>query len=407
MTDESDQDPTERSLRLVVVSEEFSGTVSGGAHVRHRFCELASEWGHDITVLTTKSEGKPRRETVNGINVIRLTPTSPESVRGGNPLALAYRILFSMAVFVYLFAYLLRNQADGVHSASTAAHGAVKIATTIFSVPMTTFLGLTQSATQVNASPISTGLERINFELFMGDVVFCRTPETKRVAERHTDAPVEILHGILHRQKIERVLKESAHGTDTETETTPRQDRTNSLNDGRTAAYTNDPASTTLAVVGRLVPIKNPVGGISIFEALPDGYELLFVGDGPERDTLETKASGIDGVHVLGQLPHEATLKLIADVDALVIPSYAESYGAVVFEALALGTHVFAPPLGVLPTIEHERLHITDYDNIPATISKTTLDDATPDKRVLEKYSMGAYTETTLHTHRQLAAQDN
>lgn len=384
MTNTSDLDSTERSLRLIVVTEEFSGTISGGAHVRHRFCELADEWGHNIMVLTARKDDAPRRETLGDIDIIRLTPTSPDFVQGLNPLALVYRLLFSLALFVYLMTWLPWNRVDGLHSASTASHWAVKTLSVLFNIPVVNFLGLTQSATSTDTSLFASLLEWANFRLFMGDVVFCRNSGTKTLVSRYVNSEVEILHGILNRPKIEGAIERTPNVTARE--------------------FVSSDAGYVVSAVGRLVPIKNPTGSIDILADLPSEYELVVIGDGPERTAVERQAMETNGrAHVLGRLPHNQTLDVIATADALVLSSHAEAYPSVVFEALALGTDVFARPVGILPELEHERLHVAPFERLAEEIANRDLSNRNPDFGYLDSYSIERYTATVLNTHARLA----
>lgn len=68
---------------------------------------------------------------------------------------------------------------------------------------------------------------------------------------------------------------------------------------------------------------------------------VTIVGDGPERNSLEAMAKQLgDNISVdfLGALPMEETQKVIASNDVLVLPSLHDGWGAVINEAMTLGT---------------------------------------------------------------------
>jgi glycosyltransferase involved in cell wall biosynthesis len=98
-----------------------------------------------------------------------------------------------------------------------------------------------------------------------------------------------------------------------------------------------------LIFVGRLIPLK--ACDIAIRSAAPflrDGTARMKVlGNGPERAPLErlVRSLGIqERVNFFGRLPHLEALNHIREADVMVFPSLREFGGAVVFEALALGT---------------------------------------------------------------------
>jgi D-inositol-3-phosphate glycosyltransferase len=112
-----------------------------------------------------------------------------------------------------------------------------------------------------------------------------------------------------------------------------------------------------LLFVGRFAPIKGIDRLISAMASLKhrDDVRLILVGgDGPDApETLrfkeQVRALGIGGnVDFAGRVPQEDLSAHYAAADVLVIPSYYESFGLVVLEALACGTPVLAAPVGVV-----------------------------------------------------------
>jgi glycosyltransferase involved in cell wall biosynthesis len=152
--------------------------------------------------------------------------------------------------------------------------------------------------------------------------------------------------------------------------------------------------------VGRLVPIKNPLGAIDVLASLPEQYSLVVIGDGPLETELKeyVREAGLkDRVHFAGTLPHVETLRAIATANALVLPSEEEAYPTAVFEALALGSLVVATPVGVLPDVEHERLHLNSVADFASTI-ETNIDagGSDVDEDTLSRFSMERYTDQIL-----------
>jgi D-inositol-3-phosphate glycosyltransferase len=115
-----------------------------------------------------------------------------------------------------------------------------------------------------------------------------------------------------------------------------------------------------LLFVGRFAPIKGVDRLISAMASLKHREDIRLIlvgGDGPRApETLHFKSllreSGVDGaVEFAGRVPQERLPQYYAAADALVIPSYYESFGLVALEALACGTPVLAAPVGVMEEI--------------------------------------------------------
>ncbi len=92
-----------------------------------------------------------------------------------------------------------------------------------------------------------------------------------------------------------------------------------------------------VAFVGRFVGLKNIPVLLRAFEPLRDRAQLVLIGDGPERQALESMAP-----HALfpGFLSGDERLAWYNLMDVLVLPSTQEAYGAVTGEALMAGAKV-------------------------------------------------------------------
>jgi len=100
----------------------------------------------------------------------------------------------------------------------------------------------------------------------------------------------------------------------------------------------------TLLSVGHLIERKGHGLVIGALPALPE-YELLIVGDGPERPALEQQAVrlGVGArVRFLGRVAHEDLAEIYSASDALVLASSREGWPNVLLESMACGTPVVA-----------------------------------------------------------------
>jgi glycosyltransferase involved in cell wall biosynthesis len=105
-------------------------------------------------------------------------------------------------------------------------------------------------------------------------------------------------------------------------------------------------SSSTVLCVGRVVEEK----GVDVLleawaRARPAGIELVVVGDGPQREELETRA--IEGVRFTGWLPREEVQALMLGSRALVFPSVCfEVFPMTLVEAMSAGMPVIASAHG-------------------------------------------------------------
>jgi len=87
-----------------------------------------------------------------------------------------------------------------------------------------------------------------------------------------------------------------------------------------------------IAFVGRLIPEKGALRLANAVQAIP-GCVLAVAGTGPEEPSLAALGGPI---HVLGALPHEQIVQLLAQADAYCLPTeYAEGFPTTLLEAAA------------------------------------------------------------------------
>ena len=113
----------------------------------------------------------------------------------------------------------------------------------------------------------------------------------------------------------------------------------------------------TMICVGRLSPEKGQAGLLLAFAQLREkhaGLKLRLVGEGPDRESLETLAEELrisDAVTFAGRLPEGETLAEIARADILVLPSFLEGLPIVLMEAMAVGVPVIASRVAGIPEL--------------------------------------------------------
>jgi hypothetical protein len=146
------------------------------------------------------------------------------------------------------------------------------------------------------------------------------------------------------------------------------------------AAWPAIPWRLRLAWAGRLAEGK---GLETLLEALArlaateeDGHrvELVIVGDGPARASLEARAARLrigDRIHWLGYIADRATyMEALASCDLFVFPSPAEGFPKVVLDAMAVGLPVIATPSGQVRELGDDRIQTVNVGD-PASLAGT------------------------------------
>lgn len=139
-----------------------------------------------------------------------------------------------------------------------------------------------------------------------------------------------------------------------------------------------------LIFVGRLVSDKGVDLLLSALGKLRSKglkLRLTIVGDGPERDRLESRARGMkDGVVFTGTRQGEELVKLFNEHQILVVPSlWKEPFGIVAIEAIACGCVVVGSSGGGLPDAMGPcgiTFRSGDADDLAATLERVLADEA-------------------------------
>ena len=112
-----------------------------------------------------------------------------------------------------------------------------------------------------------------------------------------------------------------------------------------------------VGVLGRLAEVKRVDWAVDVFELLASRYStmhLAFVGDGSEREALETRIADLDSelasrVHVMGA--RQDLVEVMRSLDVLLSTSRTEGMPVAMIEAAAAGLPVVGTPVGGVPEL--------------------------------------------------------
>lgn len=119
---------------------------------------------------------------------------------------------------------------------------------------------------------------------------------------------------------------------------------------------------------GRLVPWKGFSLLIDILKDLPSNWELLIIGDGPERDRLNKKVLDLGlskRVYFTGAISHESLIEKMVSSDLFILNSSFESFSFQTVEAMKAGLPIIVTNIGSFPEVVRDGVDgiLVDPDN--------------------------------------------
>jgi len=331
-------------MRILRVAQTvYPDVKGGGAYHVHAMSRDQAGMGHDVTVLTVRTDPElPDVEERDGYTVVRYDPTV--SFLGND-------ISAGLAQFL-----ADSDEYDVIH-----AHSHLYFSTNL--------AALKRRLGDIPLAITNHGLYSQNapewvFDLYLrtigrwtfnqADVVFCYTEEDQdRVREFEVDSRIEVIH----------------NGIDTDrfNPDGPESDRVD--HDGPVVLF-----------VGRLVEGKHPGDGVAAVSRLAEtrNVKLYVAGEGPLRSELDDKH-----VEFLGHLPYEEMPAVYRAADALVLPSRAEGLPRTVLEAMASGVPVVVSDLEQVAPVVGDggvTVPVGDIEGFIAGL-KRVLDGGMPDPR--------------------------
>jgi len=119
--------------------------------------------------------------------------------------------------------------------------------------------------------------------------------------------------------------------------------------------------------------------------------KLVIAGSGPDETRLKKMAASTSSIQFVGYIPEETKWELYQSSDLFVLPTYLDTWGMVVNEALYFGTPVITTAAAGASQLvkENEAGRIVEAGNVPQLA--TTIRTLAEDTELRKRYSENAY----------------
>lgn len=177
----------------------------------------------------------------------------------------------------------------------------------------------------------------------------------------------------------------------------------------------------TIGFVGRMLPGKGlDVLGNALAQIKSEPWNLLVVGDGPERNRFEASLSEYDladRVRFTGAISYDSVPDFFQQMDVMVMPTQTtkrirEQFGRVLVEAMASGVPVIGSTCGAIPEVIAEAGLVVpegDADQLAGALRRLLADAALRQglvragrQRVTQHYSWDNVADKTHELFRQV-----
>lgn len=310
-------------MKLLLINNEFPPIGGGGSTVTKYAIRYLVAAGHEVTLITSRYRGLPRREVVDGAKVIRIP-----AVRRYKDFCSQWElVIFGLSALVYTLWYTLRHRVDFIQA--------------YFAVPAGWVAWI-----------VST-VRRIPYAVYFGgsDIPGANPSRYKRVYPFITP----LLKAIWRRAQFRTVCSEDlarlgkAADPGVEFIVIPNGVETDRFKPIERTAN----AKVKLLFIGRLIPRK---GFQRVVKALPrvkeltgNGFEIEVVGTGDAKAQLDEEAEKLgvsDLIKYVGTVPYDRLEASYQYADVFVLTSLSEGMPSVILEAMGCGLPVVASDVG-------------------------------------------------------------
>lgn len=303
-------------VNILLLSQLFSTSRGGGEYVFSIIAKKLAQNGHQVFVITNRIKGE-RYQGTDNVKVVFVPPII--EYRGGIPPTVLENLRYSLNAIIAGLKIIKKGKIDIIHS--------------------------NYFAPAIAGSVLSSLTGRPHIITIHDVLSLCGKNYWKIWADQYYVSRNNLLVASLLDKLILRLQHSCIHTVSETTrddlvsygERKPIHVIYNTTDQVRVMGVSVNPHQ--LVYVGRLVFSKNleiAIRAVGIARKKESKIQLVIVGDGPHRATLEKIVSGLglnENVQFLGHVSEEQKSRIVASSAALVFPSVCEGFGIVILEA--------------------------------------------------------------------------
>ncbi|MFN3491050.1 MAG: glycosyltransferase family 4 protein [Anaerolineales bacterium] len=315
-------------MRILTVIYEFPPIGGGGGRAAYDICKALASRGYDVTVLTAHMKGLPKKETQDGIHLVRVPSLRTEPFTASFTTMLA----FILAGFWVGLGFILFHRPHVIHTHFAVPSGALTWALSVITgAPyiLTAHLGDVPGGVPEKTGSWFRWLEPFTKPIWKrAKKVIAVSEFTRQLALKHYDVNIGVIpNGADVSHLIPNPLQ------------------------------VNQPPR--LIFAGRFVSQKNPLAIVRILSQIKHlDWTCAMLGDGPMFNEVkqEIEKHNIQArFYLSGWVTPEDVIKEFSKSDILFMPSLSEGLPVVGVQALANGLAIVASHIGgFLDLIDHE-----------------------------------------------------
>ncbi len=304
-------------MNILLLCFEYPPIGGGGGVGAKQYAEAWARKDHSVTVLTSWAPGLAFRETVNGVDIIRVPALSRSDRATATFLSMLSYILSGFIYVLFHLKEFRRKEVANTHFAVPTGPLGFLVSRLLRIPNVLTIIGGDIYDPSRKSSPHRSAVLRLVNTLLMNraDSVVAISSETKRRAEEYYSVKKEI-----------RVINYGFVPVE--------------LPQGKGLYLQHEDGIYYLIAVGRLIKRKGFEYLIESLKLLPARIRLVIIGDGPLESHLKDLVKRNDlteRVILAGYRSRHEVYGYLRDADCFVLSSLHEGLGIVVQEAMYAG----------------------------------------------------------------------
>ncbi|MBL8092006.1 MAG: glycosyltransferase family 4 protein [Anaerolineales bacterium] len=316
-------------MKILVIIYEFPPIGGGGGRAAYDICKALASRGYDVTVLTAHMKGLPKKETQDGIHLVRVPSLRTE------PFVASFwtMLAFILVGFWAGLSLILFHRPHVIHTHFAVPSGALAwMLSLITGVPyiLTAHLGDVPGGVPEKTGSWFRWLEPFTKPIWKrAKKVVAVSEFTRQLALKHYDVNIRVIpNGADVLQLIPNPLE------------------------------VNQPPR--LIFAGRFVTQKNPIAIVRILSQIKHlDWTCAMLGDGPIFNEVKQEIKKHDmqtRFYLSGWITPQDVIKEFSKSDILFMPSLSEGLPVVGVQALAKGLTIVASDIGgFLDLVDHEK----------------------------------------------------